>query len=85
MSPDERSLSPFHQKTIFALKISKHFMKKYFIILLLSLHFSGVSAQVHKKATSVIALFTIDGKSTSTDEFVYLYKKKSQQQEPGLY
>ena len=49
-------------------------MKKYFIILLLLLRFIGVSAQVQKKTTS-IALFTIDGKSTSTKEFIYLYKK----------
>jgi len=50
-------------------------MKRYFIGFLLSLQLLGVSAQVQKKATTSIVLFTLDGKPTFTNEFVYLYRK----------
>lgn len=50
-------------------------MKRYFIGFLLLLQLLGVSAQVQKKATPSIVLFTLDGKPTFTNEFVYLYRK----------
>jgi len=50
-------------------------MKKHFIIFLLALQFIGVSAQDNKKAKPPLVLFTIDGKPTHTNEFIYLYKK----------
>ena len=50
-------------------------MKKHFIVFLLSLQFVGVSAQDNKGVKSPLVLFTIDGKPTYTNEFIYLYKK----------
>ncbi len=50
-------------------------MKKHFILFLLSLQLVGVLAQDTKKANSPLVLFTVDGKPTYTNEFIYLYKK----------
>jgi len=50
-------------------------MKKYFIVFLLLLKLIGATAQIQKKATSSMILFTVDGNPTLTDEFIYLFKK----------
>jgi peptidyl-prolyl cis-trans isomerase SurA len=50
-------------------------MKRYFIVFLLSLQFLFAWGQVQKKTVPPIVLFTIAGKPTYTNEFIYLYKK----------
>jgi len=50
-------------------------MKRYFIGFFLSLQCLCVSGQVQKTTTPSIALFTLEGKPTFTNEFIYLYKK----------
>ena len=50
-------------------------MKKYFIVFLLSVPLVGVWAQDNKKAKPPVVLFTLNGKPTYTNEFIYLYKK----------
>ncbi len=49
-------------------------MKKYFLVSLLAVNGSWVSAQDINKAKPTV-LFTIDRKATNTSEFIYLYKK----------
>jgi peptidyl-prolyl cis-trans isomerase SurA len=50
-------------------------MKKYFIGFLLLLEAAAASAQVDKKTKPPLVLFTVNGKPTYTNEFIYLYKK----------